>query len=117
QKKRFWVYDSTQSIWRKSQPYNEAVEKDFQKMDHFIGLDPNILEKEFAKIECQAIETINKVISKKQLPSTLSELSDVICLIGLLAVRIPFMRERAHQFYRDAISAQKKKIFGTPCSY
>jgi len=43
----FWIYDLEQKIWRKSQPLNEAVERDFQRLDHFIGLDPDYLEKAF----------------------------------------------------------------------
>ncbi|NGX47314.1 MAG: hypothetical protein K1000chlam3_00687, partial [Chlamydiae bacterium] len=55
-KKTFWVYDKERKIWRYSQPLNEAVEHDFQRLDHFIGVDPDYLEKAFADIEGQAID-------------------------------------------------------------
>lgn len=86
-KKTFWVYDKERKIWRYSQPLNEAVEHDFQRLDHFIGVDPDYLEKAFADIEGQAIDVIRKMALKKCIPQSLEEFSPVINLMGIFAGR------------------------------
>jgi len=85
--KVFWVYDLDKKLWRKSQPLNEGVERDFQKLDHFIGLDPYFLEKSFAEIEGLAIGVIHKIALENSIPESLEEFSPVINLMGIFAGR------------------------------
>ena len=100
-KKKFWTYDLEQRKWRRSQPINEAVEKDFQKLDHFIGLDPYFLEKEFGEIEGLAVEVIRKIILNKRLPPTIKEFSPVINLMGILAGRNLVTRKMVDELYKQ----------------
>lgn len=91
----FWVYDINKQKWRgQSQPKNESVESDFQKMDHFIGLDPHILEKYFSSLECIAALLINKVLVEKKLARNLKHSHPLINLMGLLPGRTQATRDR-----------------------
>jgi hypothetical protein len=91
----FWVYDINKQKWRgQSQPKNESVESDCQKMDHFIGLDPYILEKYFSSLEGDAALLIKKVLIEKRLTRNLRQSHPLINLIGLLAGRTQATRNR-----------------------
>lgn len=92
-KKTFWAYDKKRQLWRKSQPLNEAVELDFQKLDHFIGLDPYYLEKALGEIEGSAVDVIRQIAINKSIPPSLKEFSPVINLMGIFAGRSPLIRE------------------------
>jgi hypothetical protein len=87
------VYDRTKSSWRISQPYNEAVERDFQTIDHFIGLDPYFFEKTFSRIEGLAIEAIKKILQEGRISFSKEAFGPVINLIGIFAGRNLFVRE------------------------
>lgn len=91
----FWVYDINKQKWRgQSQPKNESVESDFQKMDHFIGLDPHILEKYFSSLEGDAALLMKKVLIEKRLARNLKRSHPLINLMGLLAGRTQATRDR-----------------------
>jgi len=92
-KLKIWVYDLKEKSWRISQSSSEAVERNFQTLDHFIGLDPYYLEKEFSRIENRAIEVIKKIIHEHHIPSSLENFSPVINLMGLFAGRNLFVRK------------------------
>lgn len=67
-KSQLHVYDPTKLSWRISQPYNEALERDFQTIDHFIELDPYFFEKTLSGIEGLAIEAIKKILQEGRIP-------------------------------------------------
>lgn len=109
-KKTFWGYDIKRAKWRISQPINEAVERDFQKLDHFIALDPYYLEKEFGKIEGQAVEVIRKIALDKRIPSSLEEFSPVINLMGIFAGRNIVTRTMINEMYQKTSLATLELI-------
>ena len=103
-KERFCVYDFKR--WRKAQPLNEAIENDFQTLDHFIGLDPYYLEKEFGVIEGLAVDVIRKIVLTKRLPDTIKEFSPVINLMGIFAGRNLTTRKMVNELWKQ--SSMKK---------
>ncbi|NGX63956.1 MAG: hypothetical protein KR126chlam6_01379 [Candidatus Anoxychlamydiales bacterium] len=113
----FFVYDMKQQKWRPAQPLNEGVELDFQKIDHFIGLDPYHFEKSFGVIEGEAVEMIRKIALQKQIPQSLKEFSPVINLMGLLAGRNVFVRERINRNYRQKTLARLMTIHANKETY
>lgn len=111
----FWVFDIIQQKWnRLSQPKNESVEGDFQKMDHLIGLDPYFLEKYFGPIEENASKIINKIFLERKLSRNLRQSHELINLIGLLAGRtqatkkrlIEAKKETAIKFLDDSVKTE-----------
>ncbi len=98
----FWVYDINKQKWRgQSQPKNESVESDFQKMDHFIGLDPHMLEKYFSSLEGAAALLIKKVLIEKRLSPKLKHSHPLINLMGLLAGRTQATRDRLVEIKKE----------------
>lgn len=97
---RLWVFDLKTQSWRVSQPRNEALERDFQTVDHFIGLDPYFFEKVLSPIEGLAVEVIRKIVKEAHIPLSMQEFSPVINLMGLFAGRNLFVRDQLEYIER-----------------
>jgi hypothetical protein len=97
---KLWVYDLKTRSWRESQPRNEAVERDFQTVDHFIGFDPYFFEKVLSPIEGRAVEAIKKILKEGRIPISIEEFSPVINLMGLFAGRNLFVRDELEYIER-----------------
>lgn len=97
----FWVYSFEKNEWRPSQPLNEAVEVDFQKLDHFIGLDPYYFEGAFSTFEGDAVAVINDIALTGCIPKSLEEFSLVINLMGLFAGRNVFVRKMIEESRKE----------------
>lgn len=87
-----WVYEKKTKSWRISQPQNEGVERDFQTVDHFIGLDPYFFETALSQIEGNAMQAIKKIIQEGRISK--EAFGPVINLVGLFAGRNLFVRDR-----------------------
>lgn len=97
---KLWVCDLKTRSWRVSQPHNEALERDFQTVDHFIGLDPYFFEKVLSPIEGRAMEVVKKILKEGRIPISIEEFSPVINLMGLFAGRNLFERDRLEYLER-----------------
>ncbi len=96
------VYDLKTESWRISQPRNEAVERDFQTVNHFKGLDPYFFEKVLGPIEDRAVKAIKNILKEGCIPISREKFSPVINLMGLFAGRNLFVRNRLEDAERKS---------------
>lgn len=115
-KKKFYVYDQKKT-WRVTQPINECIEKDFQKIDHFIGLNPHIFEIEFGKIESLGITVIDEILSNKKIPAKIVNYHPLINLIGMFAGRNPYQKNIIKKQMINEALVQVKFLLKSPSNF
>lgn len=96
----FYLYDLTKKVWsdRKRYPNNENLEKNFQMLTDYIGMDPDILEKEIGRdIEANALHEISLIIKNKKLPDTREKLSYIVNLMAIFKERNPLKKKQIIQ--------------------
>jgi len=117
------VNDTKTGSERQSKPHNEGLERDFYRVvPDDANSDPNILEEEFGRIESKTTPILKKVISEKRIPESDEDYSYLISFIGLLAARVPSVRnlwrnfeEQIHEKILE-IAVSSKPIFDTQMS-
>jgi hypothetical protein len=86
---------------RKSKPIKEACINAFYRLEVPEGDDPNILEKEFGKIESGALKVIKEILTKGRMPDG-KALGELISFTGLLKFNSPdSFRPRCTHIHRS----------------
>jgi hypothetical protein len=108
---RFYILDKSQKKQWAASPKDTAHRRDYHAVNLGPKVDRMIVEKKLAIIEGQQSAVLQSIVDSQTLPRVDSEEFAVLLgFVALLAVRVPFIRNRIAEFI-DTIS--KKELFAT----
>jgi Protein of unknown function (DUF4238) len=98
-----FCYDIKSKLVRISKPANEGYVKYFNRIDSNSN-DPNILEKELAKVESSVANVFRGIQINKELPKN-EDFKELIYYIALLSTRNPKIRSDFNSFQQSIASS------------
>jgi len=107
-----WVLDKEELKQWKGKPSEVGCQKNFYRIE-IPDIKPNLMEEILSSYESQAAPVVKKIIDTKTLPTD-NDLTTLITMVALMALRTPHFRKIYEKPLRRMVKIISKKMLSSP---